>query len=467
MQTHRGRLLCPDFLSPDCRVHEFINTYLQGNNMKKFAAAVLLAGASAPAFALTEAEISARLEQMANEIEALKSELKRVKEQQTAPPANATATAPGASAYGALTAGASSATAAEPATTFTGYGEINYNRPRHNSGEAQLDVRRAVLGVNHRFDDHTRFTFELEVEHAVASAGDRGEVAIEQAYIERQLTANTALTTGLFLIPSGLLNRNHEPTAYHGVERNFVETAIIPSTWREVGVSLRGSPDSGFLRGFEWNVGVTSGFDLNKFDSKSDDARESPLASIHQEGQLARARDLSTYGALEYKGLPNLLVGGSLFTGKAGQGQADFPARNARVTLWEGHARYTPGRWDLSALYALGRISGTRDLNLTFAGNPTPVPKEFFGWYVQGAYAVWTNGDASLAPFARYERFNTAYKYEELPPGLGIAPSATEGVTTVGLSYKINPGVVFKADYQKFKVDNQRDRFNLGVGYAF
>ena len=88
-------------------------------------------------------------------------------------------------------------------------------------------------------------------------------------------------------------------------------------------------------------------------------------------------------------------------------------------------------------------------------------------WFVQGAYTVWTNGDASLTPFARYERFNTAYKYEELPPGLGIAPSATEGVTTVGLSYKIHPGVVFKADYQKFKVDNLRDRFNLGVGYAF
>ena len=434
--------------------------------MKKLYAAIVLATAATPAFALTESEIAARFDQMTNEIEALKSELKRVKEQQAAAPPAPVA---GTSAYSALTASgpAASTAAGQPATTFFGYGEFNYNRPRHDSGQAQLDIRRAILGMGHRFDERTRLAFELEVEHAVSSATDRGEVAIEQAYIERQLTPNTALTTGLFLIPSGLLNRNHEPNVYYGVERNFVETAIIPTTWREVGVSLRGSPDNGWLRGFDWNVGVTSGFDLNKFDSTSTDARKSPLGSIHQEGQLARARDLSAYGALEYKGVPNLLVGGSLFTGKAGQGQADFPARTARVTLWEGHARYTPGSWDLSALYALGKISGTRDLNLSFVGNPTPVPKEFFGWFVQGAYTLWSNGDASLAPFARYERFNTAYKYEDLPAGLGIAPSPTEGVTTVGLSYKINPGVVFKADYQKFRGDTTRDRFNLGVGYAF
>jgi len=26
---------------------------------------------------------------------------------------------------------------------------------------------------------------------------------------------------------------------------------------------------------------------------------------------------------------------------------------------------------------------------------------------------------------------------------------------------------VFKADYQKFKVDSSRDRFDLGIGYSF
>src|SRR5438874_6846832 len=34
-----------------------------------------------------------------------------------------------------------------------------------------------------------------------------------------------SLRAGLFLMPVGLLNETHEPTAYYGVERNFVETA--------------------------------------------------------------------------------------------------------------------------------------------------------------------------------------------------------------------------------------------------
>ena len=51
--------------------------------------------------------------------------------------------------------------------------------------------------------------------------------------------------------------------------------------------------------------------------------------------------------------------------------------------------------------------------------------------------------------------------------GLGIDPSPTESATTVGANFYIHPNVVFKADYQKFKVDNLRDRFDLGIGFLF
>src|SRR2546430_883083 len=87
----------------------------------------------------------------------------------------------------------------------------------------------------------TAIEAELAVEHSVSSASDRGEVEVEQAYIEHQIDPRWAVRGGLFLMPVGLLNENHEPTAYYGVERNFVETAIIPTTWREGGVQFVGS----------------------------------------------------------------------------------------------------------------------------------------------------------------------------------------------------------------------------------
>jgi len=118
-------------------------------------------------------------------------------------------------------------------------------------------------------------------------------------------------------------------------------------------------------------------------------------------------------------------------------------------------------------VYARGRITDTAALNLTFIGNPTLVPEEFFGWYVQGAYQLWASGDLKLAPFLRYEQFNTGSKFAALPQGLTPDVYPTEKVFTGGLSFFLNPGVVFKIDYQKFDVDSTRDRLNLGVGYQF
>lgn len=444
--------------------------------MNKICTALMLCSLAAPALAAPDGDASAavttQLQRLQREIDSLRAEVQRMRAEKSAPPAGPAHTqTPDArpadpSPYASLTASDTRSSQSLPATTLSGYGEINYNRPR-NASAAQLDIRRAVLGLAHRFTDKTRLAMEIEIEHAIASSGDSGEVAIEQLYVAHQLMPTVGLQAGLFLVPAGLINRNHEPTAYYGVERNFVETAIIPSTWREAGVGMVGTPSSGFARGLEWNLGVTTGFDLNKWNPASGDGRESPLGSIHQEGQKARARNLSQYVALDYKGIPSLLIGASIFTGRAGQGQPGFAAPDARVTLWDGHVRWTPGRWDLSAVYAKGTIAGARDLNLTFAATATPVPSAFFGWYVQSAYTVWSNGESSISPFARYERFNTASKVDGLAPGSGFGPTPTERVATVGLSYRLNPGVVFKIDYQKFKVDASRDRYNVGLGYAF
>ena len=86
-------------------------------------------------------------------------------------------------------------------TTLFGYGEIAYSKPTHLPYDAQADFARAVLGCSHRFDQRTRMAAELEVEHAVASAHDKGEVEIEQLYAERQFTASIGGRAGLMLAP--------------------------------------------------------------------------------------------------------------------------------------------------------------------------------------------------------------------------------------------------------------------------
>ena len=331
--------------------------------------------ASVPAHA-DDAELAARVKKMEAELEQLRTEMQAQSAARTTTPTSTpTAPAPPAKSAAINDSGAltplpyamapgspfGKVSPDAPATTIFGYGEINYQNYPDNKSQTQADLARAVFGIGHRFDENTRFVSEFEFEHAVTSADDSGEVEVEQFYVERSFTPNLAGRAGLFLIPSGLLNTAHEPTQYFGVTRNFVETAIIPTTWREGGAAVTGVTDSGLT----WDLGLTTGFNLANWDPTSNDGKESPLGSIHQELSLAKAANLSMFGALNWRGYTGLLIGGSVFYGKAAQDQPDFPSTNAAVTLAEVHARWTPGPFDLSALFAQGNISDTAAYNQT------------------------------------------------------------------------------------------------------
>lgn len=440
-------------------------------------AATLLA--AAPAYAETPDEaLARRLDALTQELEALKTQVKQLKAQNEALAAQQEGSTAGAGA--GVAPGTTTTVALDPYTAPTGvstqasantvlgrtslfgYGEINYNHYDHDSSRTEATVRRAVFGIGYRYDENTRFVSEFEVENAVVSAEDGGEFEVEQFYVDHRFTDWANLKAGLLLIPSGYINTTHEPPRYFGVERNFVETAIIPSTEREGGIALYGST----RYGLSYDIGVTTSFNFANWDFGSNEGRESPLGAAHQELSNARAADLAQYVALNYDGIRGLNIGASVFTGEAGQNQPNFTA-SPHFTLTEAHARYVRGPLQLQALYAQGHISDTAAVNLANVGQPTPIPSNFHGWYLQSAYRVWKHRDLEFVPFFRYERFNTADNYAALPAGLGLPGQGTETVRTYGASFFLNPNVVFKADYQQFGIDKASNRFNLGVGLQF
>ena len=432
--------------------------------MKKLTLALVIAGfMSASAFA----DDTASKDQLRAEFDAMKARMQKMQERLDAIDAKEekAAAAQLAAQPTVQSAGASSD------TTIGGYGEMSYNAYRNDSSRNQADLKRLVLFFGHQFNDRLSFNSEIEWEHAVTSATDQGESEIEQAYLNYSVTSGVNLKAGLFLMPFGFLNQSHEPPVFYGVERNFVETRIIPSTWREGGIGLYGQTEEGLA----WDVGMTTGFKFSKFDDPS-----APLHATHQELQLASARDLAYYGALNYRGVPGLTVGGAVFTGNSGQGNAgfnadntqpDFSGINGRVTLWDLHARLQQKGWDLQTVFARGKIGDAdridetiQNFNITNLTNRPFVPSQFYGWLGQAAYTIWQRGDMTLTPFARYEKFNTQ---SNMPLGFSADPANADRVTTVGLSFKPHPQVVIKTDYQKFKDNPINDRFNLGLGYMF
>jgi hypothetical protein len=367
-----------------------------------------------------------------------------------------------------------------------GYGEIYYTHPTHVATDTQFDLARAVFGIGYRFDDRTVFNSEYEVEHAVASAADKGEFEVEQFYVDHQLTPWASIKGGLFLMPFGLLNEHHEPTNFYGVQRNFVETLIIPSTWREGGFGLHGNTEIGL----KWDVGVTTGLDLGGWEINPEDPQYrtaleledngvAPMQATHQELSLANAHHVSQYLSVNYGGIPGLLAGAAIFTGEATVPSVPAGLPSQRVTLWEGHTRWTPGAAEISAVYARGRISNTATFNLDNAGASNPLPSEFLGYYLQGAYTVWEDGNGyRLAPFARWEHYDMGASFDGIPAGsttvpAGLAadgrpwPQPRDRVWTFGANFYVTPHVVLKLDYQTFDVNKDLTRFDLGLGLSF
>ena len=98
-----------------------------------------------------------------------------------------------------------------------------------------------------------------------------------------------------------------------------------------------------------------------------------------------------------------------------------------------------------------------------------------FGGYISVAYDILSlfETDQYLAPFFRYERYDTQ---QGLPGSQnGVAGAFTENGAedvveyTFGLTYKPHPQVVLKADVQNQnnKAGTGVDTFTLGLGYMY
>ncbi len=448
------------------------------------AAACLAASGSYAADApntVNEERLEQQITLMQQQLDQLKAQQQQLKAQNDALAAQQQQQAAQAQAVSA----ASPKGGISPDLSLWGYGEIYYTHPVHDSALTEFDLARAVFGIGYQFDERTVFNSEFEIEHAVASSDDVGEFEVEQFYVDHQLAGWASVKAGLFLMPFGLLNEHHEPTNFYGVQRNFVETLIIPSTWREGGVGFHGTTSAGLT----WDVGLTTGVNLNGWENNPEDPQYrtalqlinngiGPLAAMHQELSLANGQNLSQYLSLNYNGVPGLLVGAAVSTGLAAKPTEPAGLPNNRVTLWEAHARWTPGAADLSAVYARGTISNTASYNLANAGVSNPLPSEFLGYFLQGAYTVWQSGGKRLSPFVRWEHYDMGASYDGIAPGFTTVPAglAADGkpwpqpddrVWTFGANFYINPHVVFKADYQTFDVNSDLSRFDLGMGLNF
>jgi len=344
-------------------------------------------------------------------------------------------------------------------TAVGGYGELHYNNlDDDNQGTGgdddrnRADFHRFVLYFSHQFSDSIRFFSELELEHSLAGDDKPGEVELEQAWLEMDINDSHRVRAGLDILPIGIINQTHEPNTFYGVERNRVESEIIPATWWEAGIGLNGE----LAPGWNYDAVIHSGLGIPTSGSSALRPRSGRLKVAEADDQ-----DIAFTGRIRYTGIPGLEVGLS------GQYQADVTGTNDAIdisaTLFEGHLdwhhasgiglRALYARWDFDSDPLLDPDSLNAD-NLE-------------GFYIEPSYrfTLPVKRFGELGIFARYS------SWDERNQISGNHRFENFEQISLGFNWWPHSNLAFKFDAQFEDADGPVDRvldgFNLGIGYQF
>jgi len=325
-------------------------------------------------------------------------------------------------------------------THIGGYGEMHINQWENQldagADKKEIDFHRFVLLFSHEFTDTVRFFSEFELEHGVAGESKKGEVELEQAYIQWDFAKHHNVKAGVFLVPVGIINETHEPETFYGVERNSVENKIIPSTWWEGGAAFSGE----LAAGLSYDVAAHSGLSLANAKYQVRDGR--------QKVSEAKANDFAYTGRLKYTAIPGLELATSL------QYQEDFwqsaGTDTIDATLIEVHAIYQKSLFNLRALYAEWNIDDA--INTVASG-----AEKQAGWYVEPGLRL-------------NEQWGVFTRYSEWDNQAGDQADSEYSEVSLGVNFWLTTNTVFKLDLFEQNNPEGKDEFkgfNLGVGYSF
>ena len=328
----------------------------------------------------------------------------------------------------------------ESKATIGGYGELHYNYKNHNDDISKtLDFHRFVLFFGYSFSEKWSFLSEVEIEHNYVNDG-QGELSLEQAYLNYHFQNYLGFRAGVLLASVGLVNENHEPVMFFGVERPSYNKYIIPTTWFGNGFSIYGTTS-----GFHYNLNIMEGLNSDKFSNSGG------IRSGRQKGYKSDASEMMYNFNLNYLGVSGLIVGGSVVYNDAIGDTSNIP-----FTLIEVHADYRKNGFILIGEF--GNISYDNS-NL----------EQSAGYYFDFGYDLsrlfkW---EWKTIPFVRYTDYNTAAS--TVNGGDELIANHHSG-WMVGISVLPLDNVVLKADYSIDTVElnsDKTDYFNLGIGYRF
>ncbi|MEO8412873.1 MAG: hypothetical protein ABI472_04410 [Ginsengibacter sp.] len=372
---------------------------------------------------------------------------------------------------------------AKSKTILSGYGSAYYQHDQ-NAQKAFMTLERFVFFIGHQFNNKIAFFSETEIENAKVEGGvPGGEIALEQAFVRFKLNSRQYLVAGLFTPRIGILNENHLPVNFNGVERPMVEQLVIPATWRELGIGFYGE-----LRRLpvNYSMAIVNGLNAAAF------VHGSGIREGRAEGNFAPANNLAITASLQYfykdfKFQVSGYAGGTTPFGKreADSLQLESSFFGAPVYLTEANAQYAKNGFNTKAIVTYISYPQAAVTNKAFASN---VPAGIDGGYIEVGYNVFEHTKSeklqsqTLNAFARYEMLDLN---QSIPDNGIYDGTEKQNHLVIGLGYLPIPNVVIKADVRLLHTGmlnpelvvnpnpvalpyRQNNTFiNLGIGWSF
>ena len=334
-------------------------------------------------------------------------------------------------------------------------------RSTASTATPSLDFHRFVLIFNHSFSDRLRFVGELELEHAfVEGLEDAGELELEQAYIDVLIKPSFNLRAGMLLVPVGIINERHEPPVFHGVERPFVDTVIIPTTWFDVGAGVHGRIGSSLA----YRAYVMAPLDATEFTA------DEGLRGGIQKGSEANVRNVAMTGRVEFTRVPRTDRWPERLARRHG-----FQSAAARPVGWRVRARRPiPSSRLRSARAVRARLHRRRRppercahaLDRRLAERRASAA----GLLLRSEPAVPRSRDRSTrSPSSPGSRTST--RSSRCRPTIEPIPAFQRRAWTAGATYYLDPDVALKFDYTHQQSEATIRRaprsINVGLGWWF
>ena len=390
-----------------------------------------------------------------------------------------------------------------------GYGEIvasfkNYGINRFYGGSnGNTDIKRNTISLprfviagDYKFSKHWMLGVEVEFESGGTGSeyeientenGEYevetekgGEVALEQFHITYHLNNNFNVRVGHLIVPVGLNNEHHEPINFFGTVRPEGETSIIPNTWHDTGIEIRGQFGRKWAS-FDYEAMVVAGLNANGFD-RNHWAGQAKQGLFEEDNFTSPAY----VGRLNYRGIPGLRLGASYYYCHNVGSNGDKPQTynfDLPVNIWSVDAQYQ-NRWVIARGNILqGHIDNSTRLsakngrlsNLSPYNRTSPIAEKVVSYGIEAGIRL--NGFVKhekmpdLIPFVRYEYYNPQ---EVVKTDTYSSTMADQRLKTsmwmTGLNYRPLPYLVIKADYTKRRIGdgkyNGENEFGLGVAFT-